>query len=169
MHSGMRGGPHVGALRRCSFAITTVKIAITYFGLILLLTACGDRDKQLSDVALRERLTGTWNVKVLRPDGSSDTYGTFTVAADDSFRSELVTSVSNEMRSVTLQGFVRVRDGFLIETTTNAVPHWLSEGKRGTLPPGGANSRTKIVRLDDHELVIETNQFGRVLYTKAGK
>src|SRR6185295_7179157 len=22
MHSGMRGGPHVGALRRCSFAIT---------------------------------------------------------------------------------------------------------------------------------------------------
>src|SRR6266536_1591036 len=36
------GDPCRSAIREPS---TTVKIAITYFGLILLLTACGDRDK----------------------------------------------------------------------------------------------------------------------------
>jgi hypothetical protein len=127
---------------------------------------CGCHDKQPSDAALRTGLTGTWNIKVISADGSSNTRGTFAVAPDDSYQSELVTAVSNEMRAVTLQGFIRVKDGFLIETTTNAVPHWLPEAKRGSLPPGGSASRSKIVRLDKHELVIETNQLGSVLYTR---
>jgi hypothetical protein len=107
-----------------STARALVKITPTYVVLFLFLTACGRRHEQLGDAELRQKLTGTWNVEVLRPDGSSDTHGTFTVAADDSYRSELVTSVSNEMRPVTLQGFVRVQGGYLVETTTNAVPHW---------------------------------------------
>jgi len=136
------------------------------FALVLSLTACSYRTRSVSDSELRDRLTGTWHVKVIGVDGSSDTRGTFTVASDDSYRSELVTTVSNEMRPVTLQGFISVRDGFLIETTTNAVPHWLPEAKRGTLPPGGTTSRTRIIHLDEHELVTETNQFGSVLYTR---
>ena len=143
-----------------------MKITPTYVALLLFLTACSRRDKQLGDAELRQRLTGTWKVEVLGPDGSSDTQGTFTVAEDDSYRSELVTSVSNEMRPVTLRGFVRVQAGYLVETTTNAVPHWLPEAKRGSLPRGGATSRSKILRLDDQQLVIETNEFGSVVYTK---
>ena len=146
-----------------------MKIASIFCSLILLLTGCSQRDKQLKDPELRQRLTGTWTVEVFDPNGYSDTKGTFTVAADDSYRYELVTSVSNEMRDVTLEGFVRVRDGFLIETTTTAVPHWLPQAKRGTLPPGGATSRTKIIRVDDRELVTETNEFGSVRYTKVKK
>ena len=142
-----------------------MKITSTILALIVLLVACGD-NKQPTDATLRAGLVGTWNVKVIGADGSSDTHGTFTVMSDDGYRSELVTVVSNESRPVTLQGFIRVQDGFLIETTTNAIPHWLPEAKRGTLPPGGTVSRSKIVRLDEHQFVIETNQFGSVLYTR---
>src|SRR6185503_15112189 len=128
-----------------STARALVKITPTYVALLLFLTACSRRHEQLGDAELRQRLTGTWKVEVLGPDGASDTQGTFTVAADDSYRSELVTSVSNEMRPVTLQGFVRVQGGYLLDTTTNAVPHWLPEAKRGSLPRGGATSRSKIL------------------------
>src|SRR6266446_1355779 len=75
-----------------------LKIAPTFLTLILLLTACAHRDKQLSDTDVGQRLIGSWKVQVIDPDGSSDTKGTFTVAADNSYRSELVTSVSNQMR-----------------------------------------------------------------------
>jgi len=143
-----------------------VRITSSFFALVLVFLSCGCHDNRSSDAAQRARLTGTWNVRVVDSDGSSDTQGTITVAPDDSYRSELVTTVSNEARSVTLQGYIRIQDGFLVETTTNAVPHWLPEAKSGTLPPGGTTSRTKIIRLDEHELVIETNQFGSVLYTK---
>ena len=143
-----------------------MKITTSFFTLILVLVLCSCHREQASDTQLRQRLTGTWKVEVRGPDGFSDTRGTFTVAADDSFRSEPVTTVSNEARPVTLQGFVRVQDGYLVETTTKAVPHWLPEAKRGTLPLGGTTSRTKIVRLDDQQLVIETNQFGSVLYAR---
>jgi len=131
-----------------------------------LLTACAHRDKQLSGADVGQRLIGSWKVQVIDPDGSSDTKGTFTVTGNNRYRSELVTSVSNEMRNVTLEGFVRVSDGFLIETTTNVVPHWLPEAKRGTLQPGGVTSRTKIIRLNDHEMVTETNSLGTVVYTR---
>lgn len=144
-----------------------MRIASSFLAFVLVFVCCRCDDKQSSDAAFRARLTGTWNVRVVGADGSSDTRGTFTVAPDDSYRSELVTTVSNEMRHVTLQGFVQIQDGFLVETTTNAVPRWLSEAKRGTLPLGGATSRSRIIHLDEHELVIETNQFGSVLYTKA--
>ena len=145
-----------------------VKFATTFLTLTLL-TACSHRDERASDSELRQRLTGTWAVTVRNPDGSSSTKGTWTVAADDSFRNELATAVSNELHTTILEGFIRVRDGFLIETTTNVVRHGILEDKRDTLPPGGTTSRTKIVRLDDRELLIETNQFGSVLYTKATK
>ena len=114
----------------------------------------------------QDALTGTWNFRVIGPDGSSDTYGTFTVRPDCSFRSELVTSVSNEVRTVILQGLVRIRYGFLVETTTNVLPQWTPGAKRGALPLGGTTSRTRIIRLDEHELVLETNQFDSVLYRK---
>jgi hypothetical protein len=87
-------------------------------------------------------------------------------ARSPSGRIELVTSVSNELRTVILQGLVRIRDGFLVETTTNVLPQWTPGAKRGALPPGGTTSRTRIIRLDEHELVLETNQFGSVLYRK---
>ena len=146
-----------------------MKIAAQLFILVFLLTACSRREKQANDSQLRQRLTGAWTVEVLSPDGSASSKGTWIVAADNSFRSEFATSVSNETRTTTLEGVIQVMDGFLIETTTNAVPHWIPEGKRGTLPPGGAVSRIKIVRLDDRELVIETNEFGIVRYTKVTK
>ncbi len=130
--------------------------------------ACDRTDLRPSDAELRQRLTGTWNIELRGPDGSSDSnfQGTFIFAADGSYRSEIVTTVSNEMRSVTLRGFARVQDGFLVGTLTNALPQWLPEGKRGRLPPGGVTSRTKIVRLDEQWLVFETNQFGSVVYTR---
>ncbi len=146
-----------------------VKAATTLLTLALLLNACSPGEEQASDSELRQKLTGTWIVEVRDPDGSSSTKGTWTVAADDSYTSELSGTVSNELRTTTLQGYIQVRNGFLIETTTNAIPHWIPEVKRGRLPPEGATSRIKIVRLDDHELVIETNQFGSVLYTKKSK
>ena len=143
-----------------------MRFSSAFFAFVLALLSGGCHNDRPSDAALRARLTGTWNVRVVGPDGSSDTHGTFTVAPDDSYRSELVTTVSNETRRVTLQGFISIREGFLIVTTTNAVPHWLPEARRGTLPLGGAISRSRIVRLDERELMIETNQFGSVLYTK---
>ncbi|MFN7141154.1 MAG: hypothetical protein ACK4UN_17635 [Limisphaerales bacterium] len=126
---------------------------------------CGCQEKQTSDALLRTNLVGTWKVAGIEPDGSADTHGTLNVSLDGTFRSELVTTVSNEMRPVTLQGYVQIQDGFLIETVTNAVSHWLPEEKRGALPPGGATTRSKIIRLDEHELVVET-KFGRDVYTR---
>jgi hypothetical protein len=110
-----------------------VKITTSFFTLILVLVLCGCHKEQATDAALQQKLTGTWKVEVRGSNGSSDTRGTFTVAADNGCRSELVTTVSNEARPVTLQGYVRIQDGYLVETTTNAVPHWLPEAKLGTL------------------------------------
>ena len=138
-----------------------MKIAPTYFALCLLFVGCGGVDSQ--------KLTGVWNVEVRDADGVCSTKGTSTVAADGRFRSELATTVSNEVRKVTSEGTLRIDDGFLIETTTNVSPHWLPRSRWGTLPPGGVTSRTKIIRVSESEWITEKNEFGTVVYTKAAK
>jgi hypothetical protein len=116
-----------------------------------------------------DRLAGTWNVVVVNPDGSSDTRGTLVVSTDGSYRSELVTSVSNQPRPVTLTGAVRIEDGYLVETTTNVVPHWLPEPMRGSLRPGGLTARSKISHLNEDRFVTATNSLGTVVFTRVSR
>jgi hypothetical protein len=139
-----------------------MKTTFAFVTAALLILTCGCRDKQPSDASLRSKLTGAWGVTLINPDGSSNSNGTFNVATDNQYQTEVFTLVSNEVRQVTVQGIVGVEDGFLVKTITNIIDHWRPESSS----TGHVTLRQKIVRISEEELTVETNEFSRVVYSR---
>jgi len=110
-----------------------MKNTITFIFLSLLLTGCGRRDSQI-----QQELTGTWvetgdsfrSTRVVSPSGSFD------------FQ---ITGLTNGI-TVKEEGTLLARDGDLIITLTK------DSRTNATFSPQGLRGR--IVRLNDHELVV---------------
>jgi|GEM_PF-6723542 len=123
---------------------------------------------QIQDAKLRQRLTGKWAVEEFHPNGTRTGTALWTIAKNGCYRYEWTNAFPDSVRWVASEGTIQVKDGFVIQTMTNVVTQGRPESKHNSLPDGGVTGRTKILRLSDHELVLETNVMGRATYTKVG-
>jgi hypothetical protein len=141
----------------------------TLFLMTLLLATCSAGADGQNDSELRRRLTGAWATEDFTLDtGVRTGTGMWTISTNGSFRREWTNAFSvSVVQRVTSEGTVQVKDGFLIETITNVVAHGRPESEQNILPDGGVTGRTRIIRLDNRELVIETNAvFGRRVHKR---
>lgn len=94
------------------------------------LTGCGSRDARS-----QKQMIGGW---------AGDGLGKITLASDSSY-------VFRQADGVTYQGTWTVQNGEYIATLTNCI----ADGQKN-LQPLGSVARSKIVTLDEHHLVLET-------------
>ena len=122
-----------------------MKYIITFFAVVLLVTACS-RHEDSADDKIRKKLLGTWVLEA-RYEGGSDMRSTVTIAPDGSYACTLdLPGRTNGPRTISMEGTFRVEDGFLIDTVTK---HSQTNAKWPN------TSRSRIVRIDDRELVLE--------------
>ena len=119
-----------------SRSAVTVAFVCLLFG--LLPVACSRHPE--SDIALQQRLVGTWRYS--RSDGNRESDLTFTVTPNGGYISRITSPQAH-----TLEGAAEVKNGFLIVTVTN----------RDNSPvPSPMVSRETIVRFEKGELVIQS-------------
>jgi hypothetical protein len=127
-----------------------MKYTIPILALSLFLTACSHYDARLG-----RRIAGTW----IRPmSGSSPTEPavfTRTISSDGSFS----TTIGRKSALVTYQGTWLVRDGHLVMTVTNAQ----GMGQHHPASPVGSIDRIKIIHVDDHQWIYESNGHTNIL------
>lgn len=113
-----------------------------------LLTACGQRDASPaeSDAEIQKKLAGTWVKEETNKFG--DQFRTVTVIAPDgSYVAEGTFVVSNKTNRFSQAGTILFSDGVLTDTATK------HSNTNARLP---MVERTRIVRLDDRELVLQS-------------
>lgn len=138
-----------------------MKSRLIYILPVLVLAACSRSDKvgaPTSDVELQQRLVGRWRADSRLPRGihvQSETV----VDAGGSYTLHLTNTLVDGVRTATLAGTLRVRDGLLVDTITN-------DFGGNTLVPRIA-SVDRIIRLDEQELIVRgTNSDETVSYRK---
>jgi hypothetical protein len=116
--------------------------------LSLLLTDCGHREHSpvTSDAALQKRLSGTW-IFEMEIQGEGHRTCVHVYRADGSFAGEATTVGSNKTDWVSEAGTFLVKDGVLIATNTK---------HNGTNAPTPRVDHDRIVRVDDRELVVQS-------------
>ncbi len=117
--------------------------------LSMLLTACGQRHASPveGDAEIQAKLAGTWLMEKTNIDGEHR--DVVTIAADGSYLAEMTTVKSNETRRDSESGTILFRGGVLTDTTTS------HSDTNARLP---FVERTRIVRLDDRELVLQPEE-----------
>jgi len=117
--------------------------------LSMLLTACGQRHASPveSDAEIQAKLVGTWVMERTNIDG--ELRDVLTIAADGSYVAEMTSVMSNETRRDSESGTILFRGGVLTDTTTS------HSDTNARLP---YVERTRIVRLDDRELVLQSEE-----------
>jgi len=125
------------------------KFTISLFTLILLLTACGQRHASPveGDAEIQSKLVGTWVRETTDNDGEYRTVDT--ISPDGSYAAEGTFVVSNKTRRFTEAGTILFSSGVLTQTTTR------HSNTNARLP---FVERTRIVRLDDRELVLQSEE-----------
>ena len=125
------------------------KFALSLFTLILLLTACGQRHASpvASDAGIQAKLVGAWLMERTNIDG--ELRDVLTIAADGSYVAEMTTVKSNKTRRDSESGTILFRGGVLTDTTTS------HSDSNARLP---FVERKRIVRLDDRELVLQSEE-----------
>lgn len=109
------------------------------------MTACS-RHEDSADDKIRKKLPGTWVLEA-RHEGGRDVWSTVTVAPDGSYTCTLdLPGRTNGPRTISMEGTFRVEDGFLIDTATK---------DSQTNSPLPYTVRSRIVRIDDRELVLD--------------
>ncbi|HEX5219004.1 MAG TPA: hypothetical protein VFZ59_05505 [Verrucomicrobiae bacterium] len=122
-----------------------MKFAVSILAMVLLATACRPH-KDSADDRMQKGLSGTWIFEGKYARGG-DTKETITVAPDG--RYILVISMptrTNGPRTVSLEGTLRVENGFLIDTVTK---------DSQTNAPVPTTNRIRIIRIDGRELVLD--------------
>jgi hypothetical protein len=116
--------------------------------LLALVSACGQREQSpvTSDAALQKRLSGTW-ISEMEIKGEGHRRCVHVYRADGSYAGEATTVGSNKTSRVSEAGTFLVRDGVLIVTNTKL---------NGTNAPVPRVDRDRIVRVDDRELVVRS-------------
>lgn len=104
-----------------------------------------------SDEEIRQKLPGTYLVKVDYVNGGTKGETTFT--PEGGLFTKLALTRSNETRNVFYEGHWQVRDGVLLTTVTNTD----NAETRALL---GHTNQLKVVSLDQRELVYETRKSG---------
>jgi len=115
----------------------------------VLLTACGQREPSPleSDAEIQAKLVGTWVREGTDSDGEYRTVNT--ISADGDYVAEGTFVVSNTARRFTESGTILFRGGVLTQTTTK------HSNTNARLP---MVERTRIVRLDGRELVLQAEE-----------
>jgi len=108
--------------------------------------AATETQKEPSDAEIRQKVVGTWIVDIHSTNGVS-IEGTVTFVSDSEFISKATVTVSDKKQEMKYEGIWQAKDGYLIETITK------SNSK--TIPIGKV-TRDKIIRVDDQELVFQT-------------
>jgi len=98
-------------------------------------------------------IVGSWVSEATLPDGSHIS-GVDTIHADGSYAARNTLSGSSDDRVVLIEGTLRIKDGYMIETVTNNI-NFTKHGNFTNTPSTGVSGTNKIVRLDDHEMVIQ--------------
>ena len=120
-----------------------VRIALTFFGLSVLLTACGHRGEPQSvsaDAKLRNSLTGIWNAE----------QGVVTLAPDGTFASRFTNVHSNPMQVRESDGTWQVADGVLIYTVAKSLS-WGTTNREAE----GTVDRCTIISVDGQKFIWE--------------
>jgi hypothetical protein len=119
-----------------------MKFALTFLALSLLLSGCS-RDAKLS-----KKILGTWKHDGTNTQGTGTFTSTTTIAPDGTFS---YLRIWNERPLTnTFAGTWQIREGFMFMPLTNR------SGPNPQVPPG-AIIKNRIIRLDDHEFVCETD------------
>jgi hypothetical protein len=108
-----------------------------------------------SDTEIRQRVVGTWIVD-LHPANGASIKGTVTIVSDSKFITRAAVTIGDKKQEMNYEGIWQAKDGFLIETITK------SSSKTARV---GAVTRDKIIRVDDQELVYQTEQ-GKIVTRK---
>jgi hypothetical protein len=136
-----------------------VRFTLSFFLFALLLIGCRSEDTKLSQQILGTwtRAAGNWSVVY---DGSLPQWklkppGSLTILSDGTFSS----SWGSSNRVDSYRGTWQVEDGRLILTDTN-------RNGRAKLVSSGRVGGSKIVRVDDHQLVYETTSGEEVILSR---
>lgn len=138
-----------------------VKTAFVIPLLSLLLAGCRDANNShaaLTDAGIVEKIVGTWNVSELTPSGVSAS-GTVSILKDGSLSSNGRFVRGEREISIAYTGTWQVQNGALMET--------IKTTSNSNLLAVGLVTRDKILRLDDRELVFETETGKRVIRKRA--
>ncbi len=131
---------------------------VTDFILLLLLASEGtimnsrQRSKPSRDAVINKNLPGTWVI-----DLGVSTRSTIVVSADGNYKCQITGLPSGEL--IKLEGTMQVKDGFLIDTLTYSSRITLGKPSVG---------RDRIIRANEHEMVVETDNWDAV-YRKITK
>ena len=106
----------------------------------------------MSDDELSRRMLQTWMVHTVYPpvDVPNHFAGTETFTSDGKFTLEGAFTVLKDKEPLKYEGTWNMKDGFLVETVTKS--------SRPALVHVGAVTKDKIVRVDNKELVYQTEQ-----------
>ena|ERR1035438_3305848 len=138
-----------------------VKVASMLSVLSLLLAGCrhgNNSQTALTDAGIAEKIVGTWQVAELTPRGVSAS-GTVSILRDGSLSSDGRFVRGERKISIAYTGTWQVEKGVLIET--------IKTTSNSNLLAVGLVTRDKILRLDDRELVFETETGKRVTRERA--
>jgi hypothetical protein len=119
-----------------------MRFALTFLVLSLLLSGCSH------DAKLSKKILGTWMHEGTNTQGTATFTNTTIIAPDGTFS---YLRIWNERPLTnTFAGTWQIREGFMFMTLTNR------SGPNPQVPPG-AIIKCRIIRLDDHEFVCETD------------
>ena len=126
------------------------KFTLSLFTLILLLTACGQREPSpvASDADIQQKLVGTW-IKEMNLDDGVQVRSVTVFRPDGSYAGKGTIVESNKTQWASEAGTFLVRGGVLILTMTK------HSSTNARLP---VVTRDRMVRLDDRELVMQSEE-----------
>jgi len=108
--------------------------------------ATTEPQKEPSDAEIRQKVVGTWIVDIHSTNGVS-IEGTVTIVPDSKFISKATATVGDKKQELDYEGIWQPKDGYLIETITKSDSKLITVGKV---------THDKIIRVDDQELVFQT-------------
>lgn len=131
-----------------------VKFTIILLASLLLAIGCR-RHAVTADEKIRGQLPGTWTFEARYASGNK-ILCQFTVALDGSYSSTItLPHRTNGPRVISMEGTLRVEDGFLIDTKTK---------DSQTIASVPQTTRSRIIRIDDHELVLDDEKIPGTVY-----
>jgi len=131
-------------MKKLHLIIVLILLAISSLGI----HAAEQSQTAQSDGEIRSKVVGTWVVDLQSPNGMS-MKGTVTIASGDKFVTKMILTMGDRKQEMNIEGTWETKDGFLVETITK------SDSKLAAV---GSVTRDKIIRVDDQELVYQTEQ-----------
>jgi hypothetical protein len=124
----------------------TVKLALSFLSVILLLTGCNRH----SDAAIPKEMLGTWVAEGVYPQAGGFK-STMTIAPNGGYTCHLVShNASNATRAYEIEGAFQIKDGVLIDTMTK---------HSQTNAPVPTTFHEGIVRMDRREMVLSDDSY----------